>query len=252
MIFLSDYYAFQVNDIRRAMEISPTKGKEISILRKSNQPLILKKNTSLLVNANVQDMLVIKNLPTPEISAKSTGIRLTSNPSTAAPVKTQPVIISSTSPPTLNYRTRKIKVLPSSTNSKDTSFSVLAIKLKSAEVYAAMLTEPKLAHFFKCMDCNCSYTTDSVTAYSQHYLQHEEASKQNSTLSHNYQKCAYCYTSLNDWASLKTHLWEKHSHCRYQCGYCFYRAVIPSYIQQHQVILFSAIILSQKRRGIFS
>jgi len=233
------------------VEISPTKSKEISILRKSNQPLILKKNTSsVLVNANVQGMLVIKNLPTPENSAKSTGICLTSNPSAAAPVKTQPVIISSTNPSTLNYRTRKIKVIPSSTNSKDTSFSAFAIKLKSVEVYAAMLTEPKLAHFFKCMDRNCSYTTDSVTSYSQHYLQHEEASKQNSKVSHDYQKCAYCYISLNDWTSMKTHLWEKHSHCRYQCGYCFYRAVIPSYVQQHQVI-FSVTMLSQKRRRIF-
>lgn len=235
------------------MEISPTKSKEISILRKSNQPLILKKNTSsLLANINVQGMPAFKNLPTPEISAKSTGTRLTSNSLTVAP-KTQSVITSSTSPstcaPTLNYRSRKIKVIPSSTNSKDTSFSAFAIKLKSVEVYAAMLTEPKLAHFFKCMDRNCSYTTDSITSYSQHYLQHEETRKQNSTVSHDYQKCAYCCISLNDWTSMKTHLWEKHSHCRYQCGYCFYRAIIPSYVQQHQVIFFSVTMLSQKKRG---
>jgi len=35
---------------------------------------------------------------------------------------------------------------------------------------------------------------------------------------------------------MQTHLWEKHGACRYQCVYCFYRAVTPSYVQQHQVI----------------
>lgn len=50
------FHYFQVNDIRKAVDISPVKSKEISILRKSNQPLILKKNILLqsLVNANMQ------------------------------------------------------------------------------------------------------------------------------------------------------------------------------------------------------
>lgn len=145
----------------------------------------------------------------------------------------------------LNYRSRKIKVIrsPSSTNAKDMSLSSSAIKLKSVEAYAAMLTEPKLAHFFKCMGHNCSYTTDSTTQYSQHYTHHEEASKQNNTMSFNYDKCAYCYISLSDWNSMKIHLWEKHSHCRYQCGYCFYRAIVPSYVQQHQVIIFTYYVI---------
>lgn len=179
----------------------------------------------------------IKNLP---ISAKSTGTRLTLNFLITA-AKTQPVTISSPNPSTLNYRSRKIKVIrsPSSANAKDMSLSSSAIKLKSVEAYAAMLTEPKLADFFKCMGHNCSYTTDSLILYSQHYIQHhEEASKQKNTISHNYDKCAYCYTSLSNWISMKTHLLEKHSHCRYQCGYCFYRAIVPSYVQQHQVIIF--------------
>lgn len=228
----------QVNDIRKAIEISPTKSKEIPILRKSSQPLILKKNVSSpcsAANTNVQGMPEeFTNIHLSEIHRLILNFLIIAS-------KTQ-LTISSTNPPALNYRSRKVKVIrsPSSTNSKDMSLSSSATKLKFVEAYAAMLTEPKLSHFFKCMSYNCSYTTDSVTLYSQHYLQHyEEANKQNSTVSHNYEKCAYCYLSLNDWTSMKTHLWEKHSHCRYQCGYCFYRAIVPSYVQQHQVIIFT-------------
>jgi len=151
---------------------------------------------------------------------------------------TSPVL---TSTSTLNYnRSRKIKVIPASTKSKDMLFSSFAIKLKSVEVYATMLTEPKLVHFYKCMGRNCSFTTDSLEDYCQHYLEHyKKISEQNNTVSNNYDKCAYCYTSLNSWYKMKTHLWKNHSHCRYQCGYCFYRAIIPSYVRQHQVMIFN-------------
>lgn len=190
----------------------------------------------------------IKNLP---ISAKSTGTCLTLKFLIIAP-KTQPMASSSTNSSTnssnLNYRSRKIKVIrsPSSANAKDMSLSSFATKLKSAEAYAAMLTEPKLAHFYKCMGHNCSYTTDSLTLYSQHYVQHYE----DNMITHNYDKCAYCYTSVSNWIDMKTHLEEKHSHCRYQCGYCFYRAIVPSYVQQHQVIfsyyVITTILLKEK------
>lgn len=176
------------------------------------------------------------------ISAKFTGTYLTSNFLAIAP---KTMATSSTSPSILNFKRKYIKVIrPPALASKEISLSSFAIKLKSVEAYAAMLTEPKLAHFFKCMGRNCSYTTDIETLYYQHYLQHqEEANKQNSTVSYDYEKCAYCYVSLNDWISMKAHLWRKHSHCRYQCGYCFYRAIMPSYVQQHQVTTFTITML---------
>ncbi|XP_011056946.1 PREDICTED: uncharacterized protein LOC105147547 isoform X3 [Acromyrmex echinatior] len=200
-----------VNDTSKAVEISPTKSKE-SVLKKSNQPLILKKiSPQALVNMNLQ---------TPKMQSV-----------------TAPLTSSSTSPSTLNYRARKIKVIrmPVLNNTKDTSPASFAIKLKSMEVYARMLTEPKLAHFYKCMSHNCSFTTDFLLNYSKHYTKHyEEASEQNST--DNYDKCAYCYISTNNWNEMKTHLATKHLHCRYQCGYCFYRSFVPSYVRQHQIM----------------
>ncbi|XP_018362419.1 PREDICTED: uncharacterized protein LOC108760768 isoform X2 [Trachymyrmex cornetzi] len=198
-----------VNDTSKAMEVSPTKSKE-SILKKSNQPLILKK---ILPQA-----LVNMNLQTSKMQSVSA-----------------PLTSSSTSLSTFNYRSRKIKVIrmPVLNNSKDTSPASFAIKLKSMEVYARMLTEPKLAHFYKCMGHNCSFTTDLPLDYSKHYTKHyEEASEQNA----HYDKCAYCYISTNNWNEMKTHLATKHLHCRYQCGYCFYRSFVPSYVRQHQIM----------------
>ncbi|XP_077279354.1 uncharacterized protein LOC143906882 isoform X2 [Temnothorax americanus] len=222
-----------VSDIRRAVEISPTKSKEIPILRKPSQPLILKKNVLLqpLINSNVHALRIHP------VIVSSTSLA------------TSPSISPSTNPSTLNYRSRKIKVIrsPLSTKSKDTSVSTsssFAVKLKSVEAYTAMLTETKLAHFYKCMGRNCSYTTDSLALYDQHYCKHFEASKQqNSTEANDYMKCAYCHASPSNWRSLEAHLWEKHSHCRYQCGYCFYRAVVPSYVQQHHTTCHPGTVL---------
>lgn len=150
-------------------------------------------------------------------------------------------------------RSRKVKVIRMPTlNSKDVSLLSLASKFKSVEAYATLLTEPKLAHFFKCMDRDCSFTTDCITTYSQHYLEHENASKQNSTASNDYDKCAYCFTPFDTCCKMKTHLLEKHSHCRYQCGYCFYRAIIPSYVQEHQVMIFNYCVTVLLKEAIIS
>ncbi|XP_011640512.1 LOW QUALITY PROTEIN: uncharacterized protein LOC105429319 [Pogonomyrmex barbatus] len=199
-----------VRDIRKAVERSPIKNKEISVLRKSNhQPLILKKTIppQLVMNTNMQ---VLK----------------------------KSVIISSAGPSTSNNRSRKLKLVgaPVMINSKEeTSLPSFVIKLKSVEAYTAMLTEPKLVHFYKCMGQDCSFTTDSIESYHEHYNKHcEEADKKNSPAPHDYKKCAYCQAFPKDWRNMKYHLWEKHAHCQYQCSYCFYRAIIPSYVQQHQ------------------
>ncbi|KYM98524.1 hypothetical protein ALC62_10758 [Cyphomyrmex costatus] len=202
-----------INDIRKAVEISPMKSKEVSVLRKSNQPLILKK-------ISPQQVLVNTNVQAPKMQLMTT-----------------PLTSLSTSPSTLNYRSRKIKVirLPIVINSKDTSPASFAIKLKSMEMYATMLTEPKLVHFYKCMGYNCSFTTDFLLDYYRHYIKHYEETDEQSN-ANNYNKCAYCYTSMNDWYEMKNHLLSKHLHCRYQCGYCFYRAIVPFHVRQHQIL----------------
>ncbi|CAL1673083.1 unnamed protein product [Lasius platythorax] len=233
-----------VNDIRRAVEISPKN--KIPILRKSNQPIILKKfniiSPSLASAQGIQPstsehvtLFPVKSPPTSSAKSASTH-RLPTNFVPISP-KMRPVTVSSTvtSPP--NLKIVKVVRTPLSLvkSAKDVSISSIAVKLKSVDAYAAMMTETKLVHFFKCMGRDCHYTTDTISHYYQHYLQHCEASKRNKSVPpHDYEKCPYCYMSLNSWISMKTHLWEKHSSCRYQCVYCFYRALTPSYVQQHQ------------------
>lgn len=229
------------------MAISP-KNKGIStILRKSNQPIILKKlniiSQPLVKTQTIQPttsehmtLFPIKNLPTTSVKPVSTN-RLATNFVPIAP-KMQQVTVSSANPPNLKILKVVRTPMPLITVSKDVPTSSIAPKIKSVEAYTAMLTETKLVHFFKCMDRDCHYTTDSMSLYSQHYQQHcsEANKKNNSVQSYDYKKCAYCHMSLNNWTSMQTHLWEKHGPCRYQCVYCFYRALTPSYVQQHQVI----------------
>lgn len=229
------------------MEISPKKGIP-TILRKSNQPIILKKLNiipqALTKAQSIQPttsehvtLFPIKNVVSSTSSTKPAGThRLATNFMPIAP-KMRQVTVSSANSPNLKILKVVRTPMPLIAVSKDVPFSSIATKVKSVEAYAAMLTETKLVHFFKCMGRDCHYTTDSMSLFSQHYQQHcnEVNKKNNSVQSYDYEKCAYCSMSLNNWTSMQTHLWEKHGPCRYQCVYCFYRAITPSYVQQHQV-----------------
>lgn len=241
------------------MEISPKSKGIPTILRKSNQPIILKKLNiipqSLAKAQSIQPttsehvtLFPIKSPSTSSTKFVSTH-RSATNFVPIAP-KMRQVTVSSNSP---NLKILKVvrTPMPLIAMSKDVSISSSSVtKVKSVEAYAAMLTETKLVHFFKCMGRDCHYTTDSMPLYSQHYQEHcNEASKNNSVQPYDYEKCAYCYMVLNSWTSMKTHLWEKHGACRYQCVYCFYRAITPSYVQQHQVILiFTKKIIFVKKK----
>lgn len=134
----------------------------------------------------------------------------------------------------LNYKILKVVRTPTILKPKEPVPPPTAIKLKSADAYNTMLKATKLIHLYKCMACR--FTTDILAQYHQHYLQHaSEAEKKKLSPPFDYQKCAYCHMILEDWNQMKIHIDEKHAHCRYQCIYCFYRAVVPSYVQIHQV-----------------
>ncbi|XP_019889550.2 uncharacterized protein LOC105286402 isoform X2 [Ooceraea biroi] len=272
----SETESFIVNNIRKAVEISPAKNKILS-LKKANQPLILKKVnviTQPLASSSAQGhmqsvtsehltLLPIKSLPAsvstkpatahlrstnfmpiaPKIihsldSNKVTFQSLSKTP-VSSPITTRPIAVSSANPSSnVNYKIQfKMVRTPTVIKPKDPPASSVVITLKSIDAYTTMMKKPKLVHFYKCMSRDCHYTSDSLKLYGQHYHQHhEETSKQNNVPPHDFQKCAYCYMTLNDWTNMKSHLWEKHSHCRYQCAYCFYRAIVPSYVQQHQAL----------------
>lgn len=123
-------------------------------------------------------------------------------------------------------------------------------KLKSESAYVTMLTERKLCHFYKCMAYDCDFTTDYLDEFRVHYQQHEENEKKNKE-STDYQACPYCYMNFSSWVDVELHLWEKHSHCQYQCAYCFYRAILPTYVQQHQVRKFKLLYVKKEKDNKF-
>ncbi|XP_067204646.1 uncharacterized protein [Linepithema humile] len=243
-----------VNDIRKAVETSPTKNKGISIIKKPKQPLILKKINVLapmptasitpIATSDHVTLIPMKDLPA-SISKSTTHLvtNFSTIPATVSPT-TLPVTVSSVSPSNVNYKV--VKVLCTnptrgsssifSTKSKDVAIPTAVVKLKSVIAYASMLTDEKLACFYKCMGRDCDFASDSLAVYSEHYNFHEKETKKLKTVPpYDFQKCAYCCISMKSWTYMEAHLWERHSHCRYQCAYCFYRAVAKSYVQQHQV-----------------
>ncbi|KAK2585474.1 hypothetical protein KPH14_010131 [Odynerus spinipes] len=206
-----------ISDIRKAVETSPVKCKGVSLLKKTSPPLILKRINSAAIKQSV-----VKKSATQESVQLIPVQSLTSTSS----------IVSSTSH-TTNYVpiVPKSKIIHIEHRAGSTSLS------NSSDAYAAMLKPAKLSQLYKCMGRDCSFTTDSISLYYQHFTQHNMSSnKKKDSAPSDYQKCAYCYMVLNDWTQMKQHIEEKHAHCRYQCSNCFYRAIAPSYVQIHQAI----------------
>lgn len=169
------------------------------------------------------------------LESKKVALSL-NNVSTVNPITTRTVTVSN-SPPNPNYKIVKVLRSPTLIKPKNLPNSSIVIKLKSTDAFSAMLKTSKLIEFYKCMGHNCSYTTDSVLLYRQHYRQHWRESHKRKTLPpYDYQKCPYCYMCLSDWKNMENHLEEKHAHCQYQCSYCFYRAIVPFYVRLHQVL----------------
>jgi len=216
--------------------MQPITSEHVTLLPiKSLSPSVSKPVTSHLMSTNfvpIAPASKVIPLDSSKVAFQSLNKTNITNPIT------RPIAVSSASSSSnLNYKILKVVRTPTLIKPKEPSISSTVIKLKSINAYTTMLKELKLVHFYKCMSRECHFTTDSLTLYGQHYHQHqEEVSKQNNLPPHDFQKCAYCCMTVNDWTNMKIHLWERHSHCRYQCAYCFYRACVPSYVQQHQVI----------------
>lgn len=262
-----------VHDIRKAVETSPIKNKGVSLLKKSNSPLILKRLNTVTITQpltkNIQTVVqstpeTVKLIPVKSISPSPVSVtttQLTTNfipiapkskiiqvdnklsfpistnkNSIMTPMSTRTVnVAGSPQSSNLNYKILKVVRTPTILKPKEPVPPPTAIKLKSADAYNTMLKATKLIHLYKCMACR--FTTDILAQYHQHYLQHaNEAEKKKLSPPFDYQKCAYCHMILEDWNQMKIHIDEKHAHCRYQCIYCFYRAVVPSYVQIHQAV----------------
>ncbi|XP_047351977.1 uncharacterized protein LOC124950004 isoform X1 [Vespa velutina] len=254
-----------ISDIRKAVETSPIKRKAVSLLKKTAQPLILKRFNSVTIRQPVPNksaaqeslqLIPVQSLTSTSshttnyvpIVPKSKIIQIEHNKlpfqvsvgknTTIAPVTTHNITGSkSPSLTNLNYKILKVVKTSPLLKAKDLTSQSILTKLKSSDAYTAMLKPQKLSQFYKCMARDCSFTTDSITLYCQHYAQHDMCvNKKKDNSSYDYQKCAYCHTILSDWTQMQQHMEEKHEHCRYQCNCCFYRAIAPSYVQIHQAV----------------
>ncbi|XP_076682092.1 uncharacterized protein LOC143376099 isoform X3 [Andrena cerasifolii] len=263
-----------IHDIRKAVETSPMKSKGVSVLKKSKSPLILKRLNTVTITqpltktiqaaqsgtSDTVKLIPMKSLPASPVSVttaqlttnyipiapkskiiqvdnKTLSVPLSVSKSTVVtPVTTRTVTVGgSPQLSNLNYKILKVVRTPTILKPRDTLTPVGAIKLKSADAYKAMLKTTKLTHLYKCMGRECRFTTDTLEQYQQHYLQHaSEAEKLKLSPPYDFQNCAYCYMVLKDWSEMKLHIEDKHTHCRYQCCYCFYRGIAPSYVLMHQ------------------
>ncbi|XP_046733857.1 uncharacterized protein LOC124404071 isoform X2 [Diprion similis] len=259
-----------ISDIRKAVETSPVKPR-ISILKKS--PIILQKvgNRSVLNQRLMSSMsntgeplkiIPLKSLPSTsqtsnkQVVANIVPVQSTSKLQTGTHLKKSvfmPKIVKTTGTATIatqvkpagsvqlpakpNYKIIKLTRTATLLKHKECVAQSIAIKLKSPEAYQLMLTPAKLCHMFKCMARDCSYTTSSLEYFKKHCNEHESVCiKEKAPRPFGCQNCAYCCTVLDDWEAMETHLMNRHAHCRYQCRFCFYRAVTQSYVELHQAV----------------
>ncbi|XP_046589049.1 uncharacterized protein LOC107227843 isoform X2 [Neodiprion lecontei] len=259
-----------ISDIRKAVETSPVKPR-ISILKKS--PIILQKvgNRSVLNQRLMNTMnntgeplkiIPLKSLPsTSQTSNKQVVTNIVPVQSTSKLQNNthlkksvfMPKIVKTTGTATIatqvkpagsvqvpvkpNYKIIKLTRTATLLKHKECVAQSIAIKLKSPEAYQLMLTPAKLCHMFKCMARDCTYTTSSLEYFKKHCNEHESVCvKEKAIRPFGYQNCAYCCTVLDDWDAMEAHLINRHAHCRYQCRFCFYRAVTQSYVELHQAV----------------
>ncbi|XP_044002275.1 uncharacterized protein LOC122848343 isoform X1 [Aphidius gifuensis] len=113
----------------------------------------------------------------------------------------------------------------------------LAPKEKTSDAYTAMLQLPKLRQLYKCMSIACSFTTDDMHEFSNHFQTHANTyvNLNGQLPPFDYQKCAYCSESMFHLDDMQSHLINRHACCAYQCSYCFYRAASHSYVEYHQL-----------------
>lgn len=148
----------------------------------------------------------------------------------------QPISNITTLPTGSNFKIIKLTRTATMLKHKESVAQSVTMKLKSTEAYAAMLRLPKLCHLFKCMERECTYTTNSLENFQWHFEEHVKIGiKEKLSRPFGCQNCSYCCDVLDDWSQMEKHLLSRHAHCQYQCSYCFYRAVTQSYVELHQV-----------------
>uniref|UniRef100_A0A182NDE2 C2H2-type domain-containing protein n=1 Tax=Anopheles dirus TaxID=7168 RepID=A0A182NDE2_9DIPT len=97
---------------------------------------------------------------------------------------------------------------------------------KSWEWCTPMLDTVSLYHLYKCMGKSCCFTTDDTSAMTVHLLEHEDTD--------GILTCAYCVSISARITDLIYHIKHNHGQCKYQCKFCFYRALDAANVLNHQ------------------
>lgn len=84
---------------------------------------------------------------------------------------------------------------------------------------------------FKCMDQQCSFTTQNANNFKMHLDNHVEKS---SVVSANYLSCSYCDTTEASPIDLIRHICDSHKYDNFQCKFCFYRSCANFNVLTHQ------------------
>uniref|UniRef100_A0AAG5DPJ5 C2H2-type domain-containing protein n=1 Tax=Anopheles atroparvus TaxID=41427 RepID=A0AAG5DPJ5_ANOAO len=107
---------------------------------------------------------------------------------------------------------------------------------KSKQCCLQMLRKKALIDLFKCMGNACAFTTNDGMEMEYHLLGHDPPNEiESCTLS-----CAYCTTATTTPRGLVNHIRENHGPCRFQCLFCFYRALEAENVLYHQHYYHSA------------
>ncbi|XP_063239436.1 uncharacterized protein LOC134540552 isoform X1 [Bacillus rossius redtenbacheri] len=124
---------------------------------------------------------------------------------------------------------------------------------KSPDAYRAMLEPARLQRLFKCMHPTCEFATGAEARFVAHARVHERALGPAARARlQDWNRCAYCCEACATAGELVAHVVREHGYCLYQCAYCFFRAMSPTYVLLHQksshVREAVAIIIDQRRR----
>lgn len=104
--------------------------------------------------------------------------------------------------------------------------------MKSLSTIQKMTQVDCLRNLFKCMAAACFFNTNSSVSFAEHLAVH---SKLNAPCQlREYARCAYCLFKASTITDLVSHIHIEHKFDVYGCTQCFYRAISPDTVRDHE------------------
>lgn len=175
----------------------------------------------------------LSKLKEEEITAKAEQLNINSKPSTSSSIKGETKFLKIANVKSLTSIDAKSSSVPMITNV--VSLGSTTRQYKESEIVSLkewlsnptnklqkyckkMLRDICLYALYKCMDVQCSFTTDNAENMLIHLRNHDNENGHPSWL-----ECAYCDIVADSCTLLVKHIQEEHQSSIFQCPYCFYR-----------------------------